>query len=806
MDIFSPGMPGSSNDNSENMELENELTNKFLSGEMSFSEYSNEWYSQDEDEDMDDGNKSDDERQQSVQPIDKGAMKRRKYFRLSPALLGLMGEANLRFARGDIETAEKMCHEIIKQVPTAPEPYQTLAQIYEHDQEKSLQFSLLAAYLGPSDANEWLRLAALLKERKDVRQEMVCYSKAVKADPQNLDVHLKRLELVKTLEETKYPLHTLNVTQVKCYHKIVISLPESAGETIMKYTRLAATSYHNSQEIERALEVMAVAYKKCPTLFNLEDTNIFLELLMARKQYETCIEIFISNVGLDIEAEIQTVENAEGVIEEQTNYLQCSMPKDLPIDLKSKILICFIHLGAYSLVETLLNDFLQNDVEKAGDLYMDIEEALSSVGHHELSMKLLEPLVKSNVFDLGAVWLKHAECLNNLGRDNDAVESYYKVLKHAPQHPDARRKLFSILEKKGNIAEALKILHQNPKFVVSPSLLYEECTALRKYGRMLKYLKVGEALLSKTFVRYRHQEELKLAFIMKGAMDLIHNFRTSRGENPYHANDIHFDEEDTFKLTPSKEWNFYKELLEVACAHKQYFAMQRLSYGAMMSKSLTSHRLDIEFDCLQACLLAKDFQNAFRLIKEITIKNPSNRSWNLLNLVTHFIEENSHIKFLTRLFQREQYVVKSLFLGNNFLNSGRYLVSLKYFLEYHDQHREPLSALLIAITILVMAAQRTVDKHNNLILQGISYLSTYQNLRKCDQETNYNMGRAYQMLCINNLAIEYYERALSCEPLAHCPNHGSINLTQEIAYNLHLLYKDHSPDMARKYMLKYLVI
>ena len=36
--------------------------------------------------------------------------------RLEPALQGLMGEANLRFARGDAETAERMCMEVIRQV------------------------------------------------------------------------------------------------------------------------------------------------------------------------------------------------------------------------------------------------------------------------------------------------------------------------------------------------------------------------------------------------------------------------------------------------------------------------------------------------------------------------------------------------------------------------------------------------------------------------------------------------------------------------------------------------------------------
>ena len=55
-----------------------------------------------------------------------------------------------RFARGDVENAEKMCLEIIRQDPTIPEPFQTLATIYEEAEEieKSLQFALIVAHLG----------------------------------------------------------------------------------------------------------------------------------------------------------------------------------------------------------------------------------------------------------------------------------------------------------------------------------------------------------------------------------------------------------------------------------------------------------------------------------------------------------------------------------------------------------------------------------------------------------------------------------------------------------------------------------
>ncbi|XP_046978359.1 general transcription factor 3C polypeptide 3 [Vanessa cardui] len=797
--------PGASRDNTEEMDVEKDLTNKFLSGEMSFAEYSSEWCDGEDEEDTEEFKRNDGDVAQSVQLIEKSNFRRRRRTRLSPALMGLMGEANLRFARGDIEMAERMCHEIIKQLPTAAEPYQTLAQIYEHDIEKSLQFSLLAAHLSSSDAEHWWRLAGLCKQINDVKQEMICYSQAVKSEPQNLEAHMKRLDYLTKLEENKYPVNTLNITRVKCYHKIVVSLPSSEGEIIMKYAKMAATMYHSTSETEKAVEVMAAAYKKCPSLFTLEDINILLELLILQKQYQACIDIFVSNIGVEIEAEIQTVKNSNGEIEEHTNYLNCVIPENMAVDLKSKLLVCFIHLGAFTLVKNLLNDFLGSDVEKAGDLYMDIEEAFSSVGHYEMAIKLLEPLVTNTNFDLGAVWLKYAECLQKLGREDDAIQAYYKVLKHVPQHPDACRKLFTILKMRGDIGEALKILQQDYKYVVSASLLYEQCQILKNQNNLFKYLEVGEALFSRDLTKFRNQEELKIACRTKGTVDLIYSFRTMRGESTYHEEDIQFEEE-SFRLTNQQEYEFFKELLKIACDNKLYCTMQRLTFYAMITKGLHFCRQAVEFYCFQACFLNRDYSNALRFIKEFSTKYPGPRTYNLLSFVINSLDENTHGKFLSRLFLKDYNIVKHMFLGNNFLISGRYLVALKYFLEYHEQCREPLSALLIAVTILAMAAQRTVDKHHNLILQGMSYFLTYKQLRKCDQEAYYNIGRAYQMLSINNLAIEYYERALACGPITTCDKHGQIDLTKETAYNLYVLYKDQAPEIARRYIMNYLVI
>ena len=44
---------------------------------------------------------------------------------------GLMGEANLRFVRGETDTAIRMCMEVIRQDPAVAEPFQTLATLYD---------------------------------------------------------------------------------------------------------------------------------------------------------------------------------------------------------------------------------------------------------------------------------------------------------------------------------------------------------------------------------------------------------------------------------------------------------------------------------------------------------------------------------------------------------------------------------------------------------------------------------------------------------------------------------------------------
>lgn len=122
---------------------------------------------------------------------------RKEISKLSPHLKGLMGEANVRYARGDLETSKKMCFEVIRQVPDAYEPYLTLSQMYENTNLKKYKgYLMLASHLAPCDIGVLTRLADLHMQDAEVELAIKCYSRALKVSPKNLYLHEKRLELL----------------------------------------------------------------------------------------------------------------------------------------------------------------------------------------------------------------------------------------------------------------------------------------------------------------------------------------------------------------------------------------------------------------------------------------------------------------------------------------------------------------------------------------------------------------------------------------------------------------------------------
>ncbi|XP_063049949.1 general transcription factor 3C polypeptide 3-like, partial [Engraulis encrasicolus] len=253
--------------------------------------------------------------------------------KLPRALRGLMGEANIRYARGDKEDAILMCMEIIRQAPLAYEPFSTLAMIYEDqgDMEKALQFGLIAAHLNPRDCEEWVKLADMSLEQDNIKQAIICYSKAVQHEPTNVRFLWERSSLYEQVGEHKQAMDG--------YRRILNLLPPQDGEHFMQLSRDMAKSYYESSELLSAIGVMEEALKRHPELVTHECVNMAAELYIANHQHMKALQALVKFCGIELKREetnADTGEQEEEKVEKEEEEEGQEKDKDKETDEKEE--------------------------------------------------------------------------------------------------------------------------------------------------------------------------------------------------------------------------------------------------------------------------------------------------------------------------------------------------------------------------------------------------------------------------------------------------------------------------------------
>lgn len=803
-------------------EKEQELTNQFLNGELTFSEYAALMEGNEVDDGTDASCMASNTTTSAADAFEKelkessrlkgrrqraGNRMRKRRGVLPPALQGLMGEANLRYARGERETAVKMCLEIIRQVPTAPEPFQTLAVLYDElgAPDKSLQFALIAAHLSRYGVEQWMHLAGKSEEQGDLKQAVTCYSKAVAADASNVEAHMKRGELLERIGERKAAL--------RGYQRLLSLLTPEQGSVVVQVAKMLASKFHKDGELAKAKETMEVVFKKVPHLVTSEHVNLMLELLLSQKEYTHCLEILVQHCGIEVEAGSLT-ESAD----QPLMILHCTIPESLPVDLHVKLTVVLIHLKAFHMLNMLLEPLEGNDPEEAGDLYLDVAEALMSEGRHKDALRLLNPLVRSENYGLAAVWLRHAECLKTCGQLDRAAASYEVVVQQAPQHLQARIILSGLLNELGREEEALAVLTQDAESeVLEPGLLYEKCMLLKGVQeRTEEFLAVGQLLLSRHFVRIRNRDELyaltRLRRLEK-KKEALKEIRTSRGEPQFDTDAPDFG---VGKNSPTveEEWALFREMCETCYRIGRFALLQRLAFSAMGSKLFYSNpdrALEMEFLCLLACFHNGDAYYGYNLARDQLLREMKYpRIWNLFNLILQRADDVRHNRFLMRLLARHpNHPALTLLHANNCLVAGTYKYALSEYAATFRSNPGPLSAFLLGVTLFQMACQKFSAKKHSLVTQALAFMWKYQQYRGEDgyQEVHYNIGRAFHQLGLLPAAIYHYKEALNfTSPLLEKYPH-LLDLKREAAFNLYLIYMNTGAyDIARSYVEKHIVI
>eukprot|EP00058_Branchiostoma_floridae_P028545 XP_002614036.1 hypothetical protein BRAFLDRAFT_113732 [Branchiostoma floridae] len=753
--------------------------------------------------------------------------KRRRVNEVPKPLRGLMGEANLRFARGKYDDAIKMCMEVIRQVPHCYEPFQTAAMVYEEkgDMERSLQFALIAAHLNPQDPEEWVKLAEVSLEQNNISQAITCYKKALRYDPNNIGILWEQANL---LEQTQEPRKAL-----EGYQQILKLLPEKEGNKYMDLMRDMSKTYHATGETEAAIETIQAAFTKHPTLVTFEDVNMLTELYVTMKQYRHVLEAMSNYCSVQLSWQGGVTDTMAALDrlgmpdtgKQETQVMQCTIPPETPIDLSIKLAVSLVHLRYLAAARPLVDMLLQESAEDMGDLYLDIAEAYVDVGEYDSARPILAMLVNTERYNLAAVWLRYAECLNALGKTEHAVQSYAKVVEMAPSHLGARLSLSALQQQLGRPEEALQALSEAVETAAQVSsqpgpdvqLLHHKSTLLYSQGRMEDFVDSALLMLSKYFEEAYQQQNLQLVVTKITSRRRKYQLRAMVKEQGGvgQGRSVVDLSGKLSSISKLEWWDLFCKASRSLTTLGRTEEVEHLTMAALASPQFErdlAKQKELKYMILSACCLNKNYRMAYVFVRPMIMENTGvNQLWNVFSQITTSSEDARHHRFCLRLMIKNPHNIALSFLnGHNSLISGTYKHALgEYVRAYRLDPSNPMSLLLIGVTFFHMASQKYTIKRHFVLVQGMSFLNEYLIHRGGTQEAYYNVGRALHQIGLEHLAIHYYQKALHMAPPDVGDNKYSqlLDLRREVAYNLALIYSGSgSKNLAKMLLDKYCVV
>jgi general transcription factor 3C polypeptide 3 (transcription factor C subunit 4) len=162
----------------------------------------------------------------------------------------------------------------------------------------------------------------------------------------------------------------------------------------------------------------------------------------------------------------------------------------------------------------------------------------------------------------------------------------------------------------------------------------------------------------------------------------------------------------------------------------------------------------------------------------------------------------------TNVDTSKQHFLINYIYGSYLFTNKSYYSALIYLLKlYHTYPNNPDLLFLLALTNLHRSIQRKTLNTSFQILQGFTFLLEYiktkdQNDPYNKMEAYYNIGRSFNFLGLDHLAIGFYERVLEIEV-----DDSKYDLKMEAAHNLYTIYNiNRNYKQAEDIMNKYLVV
>nr|XP_027086549.1 general transcription factor 3C polypeptide 3-like [Coffea arabica] len=777
--------------------------------------------------------------------------------KVSPEVTRKLGDATLHYAHGRYGEAIGVFYEVIRLSPNLPDPYHRLGLIYNEmgDKKRALDFYMIAAHLTPKDASFWKLLVTWSIEQGDTGQARYCLSKAITADPEDINLRFHRASLYVELGDY--------LKAADSYEQISQLCPDNVN-----VLQTAAQLYKKSGQSELAVRILESYLRNCCKEPDLNVVDILASLHMEGNAHKKALE---------------HIEHAQQVY--------CT-GKEMPLCLRTKAGICHIHLGNFVKAEALLNVLRHENLHDHPQLIIEIGDSLMNHGHYESALEYYMMLVGDDVKNNSCLYLKIAECCSCLGKRLQSIDYFYRALDKLENTVDARLALSSLLLEENKDDEAISVLCPpkeseslfnlnlnaakpwwlNGKIKLRLSQIYKAKGLLEAFVDVI-FPVVRETLFLETIQqKVRPRKRLSKSVLSERIKILdhvrtdtvFHGFRpvasasdlsrASRAKKLLKKKEakraaalaagiewISDDSEDESPQQAPRELplpNLLRdaehhyliiELCKSLLSLKKYWeALEIINLTLKLASNVLSVERNEELRTLGAQIAYNiaDPAHGFDYARYIVNQRPySFSAWNCYYKVISKLDSrySKHNKFLhTMRTKHKSCVPLTLIFGHQFTMISQHQAAVREYLEAHKLMPDiPLINLCAGTALINLALGHRLQNKHQSVVQGLAFL--FNNLQLCryGQEALYNIARAYHHVGLVSLAAVNYEKVLTMHesdcPMPNLPNEkpdglaspkpGYCDLRREAAYNLHLIYKKSGAiDLARQILKDHCVI
>ncbi|KND00364.1 transcription factor TFIIIC subunit TFC4 [Spizellomyces punctatus DAOM BR117] len=409
--------------------------------------------------------------------------KRKKRTELSEAQAEIVGHANIAYSQGDYTRAVKLLHEVIQAAPNAYQAWVTLAMVHDElgDAVKAMRTYMMAAHISPKDGDLWRRLGVMSRKFGHNEQALYCYSKAISADPTDVDalwdrsvLYYERRMLQKAIDDLQAILDLIphNMPVVKQLCKIYLDLNDAVKAIALFEGAMNADIAHPLQVLDDSDEEgddaneeviggisMGARTAVVRTRMRYEELNMLAELYIEVGEHEKALNAIIQGTR---RLQGRAHETHWDQFDDDREFLQGTLPEgmELPIDLQVKLGICRLWLDNAEVAKAHFRPLYARPINDYTELYFDVAEAYMGKRMFTSALAVFEALRNNPQTDTPAIWSKMAFCYQQLGNLELAAELYSAVLDAAPDDFDVKLALAGVYEELGEEDRAFELVSE----------------------------------------------------------------------------------------------------------------------------------------------------------------------------------------------------------------------------------------------------------------------------------------------------------------------------------------------------------